>query len=40
MRRLCRAIARGTQSDERALFYGALVLMTSISALTLIHLIA
>jgi hypothetical protein len=40
MRNLCRAIARGTQSDERTLTYSFLAVGTSVVALTLFHFIA
>jgi hypothetical protein len=40
MRKLYRALAKGTQSDERALTYGFFALGTSVIALTVFHLIA
>jgi hypothetical protein len=38
MRKLCRAVARGTQSDERALMYGFMAIMASVVVLSLLHL--
>lgn len=38
MRKLCRAVARGTQSDERALIYGVGAIMLSVVVLSVLHL--
>jgi len=38
MRKLYRALARGTQSDERALMYGAAAIGISVFLLSLLHL--
>jgi hypothetical protein len=40
MRKMCQALARGTQSDERALAYSFFALGTSVVGLALFHLIA
>ena len=37
MRKLCRAVARGTQSDERALMYGAAAILVSMVLLSVLH---
>jgi hypothetical protein len=39
MRAMCRAIARGTQSDERAIAYGGIAIAVSISIMALAHII-
>jgi hypothetical protein len=38
MRKLCRAVARGTQSDERALMYGAGAIVLSVILLSVMRL--
>ena len=38
MRKLCRALARGTQLDERALMYGVAAVGISVFRLSLLHL--
>ena len=38
MRKFCRALARGTQSDERALMYGVAAIGLSVFLLSLLHL--
>ena len=38
MRKLCRALARGTQSDERTLMYAAAAVGISVFLLSLLHL--
>jgi hypothetical protein len=40
MRKMCRGLARGTQSDERALMFGFFAIGTSVVVATLFHLIA
>jgi hypothetical protein len=37
MRKLCRAVARGTQSDERALVYGFGAIVLSVVLLSLLR---
>jgi len=37
MRKLCRAVARGTQSDERALIYGVAAIVLSMIVLSAAH---
>jgi hypothetical protein len=36
MRKLCQAVARGTQSDERALIYGLGAIVLSVVAVSLL----
>lgn len=40
MRKLCRAVARGTQSDERALIYGIGAIVLSVVVVSLLRLAA
>jgi hypothetical protein len=40
MRRLFRAVARGTHSDERTIAYGVVAVGASVAALTLVHLLS